>query len=400
MTTDKLTDATNVTLESATYENLTDDYTDDRTDEVEVSRWSKKGDRLYINGPAKYEKNSTYFDLVAGEMQDLPGSRDVTVERDGDTVTINVADTGGLGYDEEWTFVLELEFPADDDEDDEKSITFDEIEEIEEGDQFTDGETTISVVEVEGASNPAKTEITYDNGVTQPGEELHAAINKHGSIWPVETDGEDQDGPEIVADGGEDVTDHVDDETIEGTIAQHDDPDHPEATTVEEARDALAWLQMSIEEHWRDWLSNVENNESTVVYEDREVIVFATGEQNIPRRDLRQHYDGASASGCPMSSVPSTTRWRASDAITIGDTSTRSWSVSPQDLRTDSNTSSRSSTDSSREDSRPVKRGRTMASRSAGTRGIVGASERATTITKTSLTHSRKRGESCCDAFT
>jgi len=299
MTTDKLTDATNVTLESATYENLTDDYTDDRTDEVEVSRWSKKGDRLYINGPAKYEKNSTYFDLVAGEMQDLPGSRDVTVERDGDTVTINVADTGGLGYDEEWTFVLELEFPADDDEDDEKSITFDEIEEIEEGDQFTDGETTISVVEVEGASNPAKTEITYDNGVTQPGEELHAAINKHGSIWPVETDGEDQDGPEIVADGGEDVTDHVDDETIEGTIAQHDDPDHPEATTVEEARDALAWLQMSIEEHWRDWLSNVENNESTVVYEDREVIVFATGEQNIPRRDLRQHYDGGLSERVP-----------------------------------------------------------------------------------------------------
>jgi len=117
--TTELTDATNVTLESATYENLTDDYTDNRTDEVEVSRWSKKGDRLYINGPAKYEKNSTYFDLVAGEMQDLPGSRNVTVERDGDTVTVTVADTGGLGYDEEWTFVLELEFPGDEDADDE-----------------------------------------------------------------------------------------------------------------------------------------------------------------------------------------------------------------------------------------------------------------------------------------
>jgi len=219
----ELTDAENVTLESATYTNLTDDYSDDRTDEVEANRWQKKGDRLYINSPAKWEKNSTYFDLVAGEMQDLPGSRDVTVERDGNTVTITVADTGGIGYDEEWTIVLELEFADDGDDEDEA---------------------------------------------------------------------ESESEPEIVADGGEDVTEHVDDETIEDAIAQHDAPDHPDSTTVEEVRDALAWLQQSMEEVWSDWLSNIENEESEVVYEDNDVIVFATGEQNVPRRDLREHYDG------------------------------------------------------------------------------------------------------------
>ncbi|WP_126665279.1 hypothetical protein [Haloterrigena salifodinae] len=141
----ELTDATNIELESATYENLSDDYTDNRTDEVEVSRWSKKGDRLYINGPAKYKKNSTFFDLVAGEMQDLPGSRDVTVERDGDTVTITVADTGGLGYDEEWTFVLEMAFPGQEDEDedggneDDREVATDGGEEEEEA---SEDETT------------------------------------------------------------------------------------------------------------------------------------------------------------------------------------------------------------------------------------------------------------------
>ncbi len=101
------------------------------------------------------------------------------------------------------------------------------------------------------------------------------------------------DEPEIVTDGGEDVTDHVEDETVEKAIEDHIGPmDHELTPSVETVREAVAWVQTGIEEVWSDWLSNVEHNESDVVYEDSDVIVFATGEHNVPRRDLRNHYEG------------------------------------------------------------------------------------------------------------
>jgi len=84
----------------------------------------------------------------------------------------------------------------------------------------------------------------------------------------------------------------IHDRTIEDAIDQHDDPKHPDAPTVTEVREALSWLQSGMEEVWRDWLSNIENGESRVVHEDSDLIVFATGEHDIPRRDLNDHYDG------------------------------------------------------------------------------------------------------------
>lgn len=101
-----------------------------------------------------------------------------------------------------------------------------------------------------------------------------------------DTDGDD---PEVICDGGQESAAHVTDEQIEAAINKHDDPDHPDGATIGEVRDALQWVQESIEEVWSDWVSNVENNESTLVYEDSELAVFATGEQNVPRRDLREH---------------------------------------------------------------------------------------------------------------
>jgi len=142
------------------------------------------------------------------------------------------------------------------------------------------------------------------------GEEGSEEGRKYGHAVLVKKVDEDEDFPltveEFTAEYGDgpvridheqvvsvsDITDHVDDQTIEGAISQYDDPDHPDATTIAEVRDALAWVQQTIEEVWADWLSNVENNESEVVYEDRDYIVFATGEQNVPRRDLREYYDG------------------------------------------------------------------------------------------------------------
>lgn len=89
-----------------------------------------------------------------------------------------------------------------------------------------------------------------------------------------------------------DRIDDVDGETIEAAIKQHDDPDHPDATSVSEARDALVWLQESFEDIWKDWVNNLERGELELVHEDRDVIVFSTGEENVVKRELYHHYDG------------------------------------------------------------------------------------------------------------
>jgi len=178
------------------------------------------------------------------------------------------------------------------------------IETVTDGGPFSDDSHKAGVVKeiVEETKNLPGSTIEQTFVILTNGEdEYRIAIGnltkEEGRVEVVEfraanNEDDDEDDQEIVADGGEDVTDHVEDETIEDAIDHHDDPDHPDATTVEEARDALAWVQRSLEEHWSDWLTSVENNESTVVYEDREVIVFATGQDNVPRRDLREHYDG------------------------------------------------------------------------------------------------------------
>lgn len=83
------------------------------------------------------------------------------------------------------------------------------------------------------------------------------------------------------------------DSVIEEAIEAHDGPlDDERTASVAAVRDALQWVQQSIVADWSQWLSNVENNESHVVYENEEVIVFSTGEQNVPRRDLREFHDG------------------------------------------------------------------------------------------------------------
>lgn len=212
-----LTTADDFALESATKDGSDKDYT--------ISRWSKKGDRLYLNDDSKLDKHSVYVDLETGSVEGVPSSSwstDVSVE--GDTLTVTVEYGKVRTKTKEFVVAVTGEaFDAD-------------------GDEDTDAD-------------------------------------------------EDGDGPEVVTDGGEDVTDHVSDETIETAIKNHDGPlDHPETATVEEVRDALAWLQEGAEEMWSEWMDNVEHGETRVVHEDRETIVFATGQQSIPRRDLREFY--------------------------------------------------------------------------------------------------------------
>jgi len=106
-----------------------------------------------------------------------------------------------------------------------------------------------------------------------------------------ETDENAEDDEELVTDGGENVTAHVDDSTIKAAIEQHDGPlDDDRTATVTEVRDALAWLQHSIEEHWGTYADNIEHDEMRVVHEDSDVIVLSTGEHDVAHRDLSDHY--------------------------------------------------------------------------------------------------------------
>jgi len=98
---------------------------------------------------------------------------------------------------------------------------------------------------------------------------------------------------ELVTDGGEDASAHVTDATIETAIEGQDGPlDDARTATVAEVRDVLAWLQRRVEEHWADWCDNIEHDNMRVVYEDSEVIICSTGEQDVPRRDLSEYYAG------------------------------------------------------------------------------------------------------------
>jgi len=111
------------------------------------------------------------------------------------------------------------------------------------------------------------------------------------SFVPADAD-EDDDDPEIVTDGGEDVTAHVDDATIEGAIESNDDPDHPDALTVEEVRDLLACVQRSAEIAWSEWMDNVENGHSEVVADTDGFIVLSTGEHDAVAEELELTYEG------------------------------------------------------------------------------------------------------------
>lgn len=67
----------------------------------------------------------------------------------------------------------------------------------------------------------------------------------------------------------------VTDDEIVAAIEQHDDPDHPEATTVSEARDHLNKIQESFEDYWSEHLDAIDEDHVSIVYEDDEAVVLA-----------------------------------------------------------------------------------------------------------------------------
>lgn len=81
-----------------------------------------------------------------------------------------------------------------------------------------------------------------------------------------------------------DESDIVAERYIESAIDQHDDPDHPDAYTVAQVREAFAALQRDL----ADTLETYDDH-STVAYEDKELVVYVDADGT----DLEHAIDAA-----------------------------------------------------------------------------------------------------------
>lgn len=95
-----------------------------------------------------------------------------------------------------------------------------------------------------------------------------------------------------MTDGGQDINEHVDEETIEEAIDRHDDPDHPDALTVYEVRDILSFEQRAVEEWWSELMDNIEDGYTDVVADTGELLILATGEHQMYGEELVDYYCG------------------------------------------------------------------------------------------------------------
>jgi len=84
---------------------------------------------------------------------------------------------------------------------------------------------------------------------------------------------------------------YVTDAAIEDALAQHGDPNHPDAHTVDDVRELLAHVQHDAEAAWGEWLDNIEYTDTLVIAQDDDVIVLDTGDHDTTRRAL-ETYDG------------------------------------------------------------------------------------------------------------
>jgi len=139
------------------------------------------------------------------------------------------------------------------------------------------GKTVARLVAIEGYERDEDETATF----TDVDFEGESVTEEADTVAPVQT---------LVTDGGEDVTDYVSDATIEDSIEQHDDPSHPDATSVAEVRECLAALQESTEALWGECVDNIERGDWHVVHEDRDVIIVDTGEHDVVRHDLRESH--------------------------------------------------------------------------------------------------------------
>jgi len=114
--------------------------------------------------------------------------------------------------------------------------------------------------------------------IKESGDKEHEiTLSLAGDGFEDDDDGDDEDenDQEIVADGGEDVTDDLSDADIEESIEKNDDPKHPEAATVDEVRDTLATINSDVLDWWSEHQDAIDDGAYEIVHEDRAVIVLA-----------------------------------------------------------------------------------------------------------------------------
>jgi hypothetical protein len=183
-------------------------------DGITVSRWSKKGDRLYLNGHSKFEKHGVYVDLTTAAVVDMPSSRtwSSAVSVEGDTLTVEIT----YGKVREKTYVIKVNI---------------------EGDAF------------ESAPEPR----SVDDDNAEPAVTV--------APKPVATDG----GVESAVTTTE----------IEDAIRQHDDPDHEDAATAAEVKRALGRINEDILAFWSEHQDAIDGGHMEVVAETRDMIVLA-----------------------------------------------------------------------------------------------------------------------------
>jgi hypothetical protein len=196
-----------------------------REDKLAVDRWSKYGhDRLYINaGIPKASKYGLYVDLQTHEIvSDNEGKHSGgDVEINGDEAVITIVEESKV---RDKTHKITV------------SLT---------GDAF------------EATPEPRDTDNDTTSGVSRR----------------TATDGDDSEHhQDIVTDGGVDLPSDLSASMVTDRIQQHDDPDHEDSNTVADVVDA--WER--VHEVLRSGLDEyVEYHD--VVYEDRSLVVFATG---------------------------------------------------------------------------------------------------------------------------
>jgi hypothetical protein len=312
-------------------------------------------DRLYINdGIAKADKYDLYVDLQTHEIVSNNEAKHSggTVEITGDTATITIEVSGGK-HEHEITVSLSGEaFAADNEGDgadgeaaDEETAdggSTGEHEIVTDGGQVEveyDGQTVTvpTMFRKSDLSNyygsvpdscPVEHVYVYDGRLRAEAQidETTAVVatyrpdrvdsiesgwdgwsaeffDKTGrgtppnTLWERDSDGDGGGGdtPDAACDGGEvgtdRVTDYVDDAIIEDALAQHGDPGHPEALTVDDVRELLAHVQYGVETVWGEWLDSIERTDTLVVAQDDGVVVLDTGERDAVCRAL-EAYDG------------------------------------------------------------------------------------------------------------
>ncbi len=237
-------------------------------DAKSVNRWTKKGDRLYVNDlDGNWEAG--YVDLQTGEVEDTGENVTGEITVDGDTLTIEyVAKEYGISYTDthEYTVVVEIDWGATQIDDDDDDTETDDVEttpavdpethEVEDGVEA--GAEVIHDGERKTIKSVGRRNIRFEDGTRGAHEDCDLIVA-------------DTDEPELIGDGGQPTADEAFDD---GEIEEAIDANAADST-VDELRDVLQTLQRSVEEVWSTHMDNVEDNAMELVAMDGDILVFA-----------------------------------------------------------------------------------------------------------------------------